>query len=153
MASQIYAGLDGMEQKRDPGPSADTPYETKAPLLPKDLGEALAALRGSEVFRKVFGESFVDYYAHIKEAELARFKTALYSEEPKESPIRWNAYVLATIAFLERDREALVKQRDTIATGPKFQGAVPNLEVVDRLIKYFDEPYAVAYSGKAKRSK
>jgi glutamine synthetase len=74
MASQIYAGLDGMAQKRDPGPSADTPYETKAQLLPKDLGEALAALRASEVFRKAFGESFVDYYAHIKEAELARFK-------------------------------------------------------------------------------
>jgi len=74
MASQIYAGLDGMAHKRDPGPSADTPYETKAPLLPKDLGEALAALRASEVFRKAFGESFVDYYAHIKEAEFARFK-------------------------------------------------------------------------------
>ena len=37
MASQIYAGLDGMAQKRDPGPSADTPYETKAQPLPKDL--------------------------------------------------------------------------------------------------------------------
>jgi glutamine synthetase len=74
MASQIYAGLDGLAHKRDPGPSADTPYETKAPLLPKDLGEALAALRGSKMFRKAFGESFVDYYAHIKEAELARFK-------------------------------------------------------------------------------
>jgi len=74
MASQIYAGLDGMAHKRDPGPSADTPYETKAQLLPKDLGEALAALRTSEVFRKAFGEGFVDYYAHIKEAELERFK-------------------------------------------------------------------------------
>src|SRR5580704_14107479 len=74
MASQIYAGLDGMAHKRDPGPSADTPYETKAQLLPKDLGEALAALRASEMFRKSFGESFVDYFAHIKEAELARFK-------------------------------------------------------------------------------
>jgi glutamine synthetase len=26
------------------------------------------------VFRKAFGEIFVDYYARIKEAELARFK-------------------------------------------------------------------------------
>src|SRR5580693_2434457 len=74
MASQIYAGLDGMAQKRDPGPSADTPYEAKVPLLPKDLGEALAALRTSEVFGKAFGTTFVDYYAQIKEAELARFK-------------------------------------------------------------------------------
>jgi glutamine synthetase len=74
MASQIYAGLDGMAQKRDPGPSADTPYEAKSQLLPKDLDEALAALRSSEMFGNAFGESFVDYYAHIKEAELARFK-------------------------------------------------------------------------------
>jgi glutamine synthetase len=74
MASQIYAGLDGMAQRRNPGPSADTPYEAKAPFLPKNLGEALAALRASEVFKKNFGDAFVDYYAHIKDAELARFK-------------------------------------------------------------------------------
>jgi len=74
MASQIYAGLDGIAQKRDPGPSADTPYETEAPLLPKDLREACAALRASEVFRKGFGDAFVDYFAHIKEAEFARFE-------------------------------------------------------------------------------
>jgi glutamine synthetase len=42
--------------------------------LPKDLGEALAALRASKVFATDFGAAFVDYYAHIKEAELARFK-------------------------------------------------------------------------------
>ena len=73
MASQIYAGLDGIAQRRDPGPSADTPYETKAPALPKNLGEALAALRADATFRKGFGAGFVDYYAHIKEAEFARF--------------------------------------------------------------------------------
>ncbi|HMK69421.1 MAG TPA: glutamine synthetase family protein [Xanthobacteraceae bacterium] len=73
MASQIYAGLDGIARRRDPGPSADTPYETKAPPLPKNLGEALAALRADAVFRKQFGASFIDYYAHLKEAELARF--------------------------------------------------------------------------------
>jgi glutamine synthetase len=75
MASQIYAGLDGMAQRHDPGPSADTPYETKAPLLPKNLGKAIAALRSSEVFRKDFGESFIDYFATLKEAEFARFKS------------------------------------------------------------------------------
>jgi glutamine synthetase len=74
MASQIYAGLDGMERKRDAGLSADTPYEAKAPLLPKDLGEALAALRTNDVFREGFGDGFVDYFVHLKEAELARFR-------------------------------------------------------------------------------
>ena len=73
IASQIYAGLDGIARRRDPGPSADTPYETKAPALPKNLGEAVGALRRSDVFRKGFGDAFVDYFAHIKEAEFARF--------------------------------------------------------------------------------
>ena len=73
MASQIYAGLDGIAGMRDPGPSADTPYETKAPPLPKDLGEALAALRDSALFRNSFGAAFVDYFVHLKQAELARF--------------------------------------------------------------------------------
>ena len=45
MASQIVTGMDGMARKLDPGASADTPYETKAELLPKSLGEALDALR------------------------------------------------------------------------------------------------------------
>jgi glutamine synthetase len=73
MAAQIYAGLDGIAEQRDPGPSADTPYETKAAALPKSLGEALAELRSSDMFRQSFGAAFVDYYAHLKEAELARF--------------------------------------------------------------------------------
>jgi len=73
IASQIYAGLDGIKERRDPGPSADTPYETKAPALPKNLGEAVSTLRCSAVFRKGLGDVFVDYFAHIKEAEFARF--------------------------------------------------------------------------------
>jgi glutamine synthetase len=75
IASQIYAGLDGIAERRDPGPSADTPYEAKAPMLPKDLGQALSALCASDTFKQAFGASFVDYYARLKEAELARFKS------------------------------------------------------------------------------
>jgi glutamine synthetase len=73
VASQIYAGLEGIARKLDPGPSADTPYEADAPLLPKDLGEALTALRANDCFRAGFGAAFIDYYAHIKDAELERF--------------------------------------------------------------------------------
>ncbi|HZT26618.1 MAG TPA: glutamine synthetase family protein [Pseudolabrys sp.] len=74
IASQIYAGLDGIAGKRDPGPCADAPYETVAAPLPKSLGEAIAALRADECYRAGFGSGFVDYYAHIKEAELERFR-------------------------------------------------------------------------------
>ena len=48
MASQIYAGLDGIARRLDPGPSADAPYEHSAALLPKNLGEALTALTADE---------------------------------------------------------------------------------------------------------
>ena len=75
IASQIYAGLDGLARRGDPGPSADTPYEAKAPMLPKELGKALAALRASEMFKDAFGAPFIDYYTRLKEAELARFKS------------------------------------------------------------------------------
>ncbi len=88
-------------------------------------------------------------FANCKDQALARFKTALFAQEP-DSPIRWNAYVLATIAFLERDRKKLSELREEIAKGPKLEGVVPNLDVVDRLIEHFDEPYAVAYGGKKK---
>jgi glutamine synthetase len=74
MASQIYAGLDGIALKRDPGPSADAPYKVTAEALPETLGEAIAALRGNACFRAGFGDGFVDYYVHMKEAELARFQ-------------------------------------------------------------------------------
>ncbi|WP_439371661.1 glutamine synthetase family protein [Bradyrhizobium sp. DASA03120] len=73
MASQILSGLDGAERKLDPGPSADTPYETKAPLLPKSLRDAVAALKDDPFFREKFGAEFVDYYTHIKNAEIDRF--------------------------------------------------------------------------------
>src|SRR5205085_2584507 len=74
MASQILSGLDGVDRKLDPGPSADTPYETKAALLPKSLREAVFALDDDPFFRKAFGAEFVDYYVHIKNAEIERFQ-------------------------------------------------------------------------------
>jgi glutamine synthetase len=74
MASQIYAGLDGIARKLDPGVSADAPYERAAEPLPATLAEALAALRTNACFRAGFGEFFVDYYLHLKEAEIARYR-------------------------------------------------------------------------------
>jgi glutamine synthetase len=74
VASQIYSGLDGIARRLDPGPSADTPYEAAAALLPKNLSEALIALRADETFRAGFGGGFIDYYTHIKAAEIERFQ-------------------------------------------------------------------------------
>ena len=84
MASQIVTGLDGMARKLDPGPSADTPYETAAPLLPKSLEEALAALREDACLAEGFGKSFIDYFLRIKQAEIARYQSEVTEWEQKE---------------------------------------------------------------------
>ena len=84
MAAQIVAGLDGIARKLDPGPSADTPYEAAAEMLPRSLGEALDALRASACFRAGFGDAFVDYYLAIKDAEVARFESEVTDWEHRE---------------------------------------------------------------------
>jgi glutamine synthetase len=73
MASQIHAGLDGVARKLEPAPSADAPYKRAAEPLPATLAEALADLRTNACFRATFGDFFVDYYVHLKEAEIARW--------------------------------------------------------------------------------
>ena len=84
MASQILSGLDGVDRMLDPGPSADTPYETKAARLPKSLREAVFALNDDPFFRDALGASFVDYYVHIKNAEIERFQAEVSDWEHRE---------------------------------------------------------------------
>jgi glutamine synthetase len=84
MSSQILSGLDGVDRKLDPGPSADTPYETKAALLPKSLREAVFALSDDPFFRDTLGAAFVDYYVHIKNAEIERFQAEVSDWEHRE---------------------------------------------------------------------
>ncbi|HEV7878795.1 glutamine synthetase family protein [Bradyrhizobium sp.] len=84
MASQILSGLDGVDRRLDPGPSADTPYETQAVLLPKTLQEAVLALKDDPFFRDALGAAFVDYYIHIKNAEIERFQAEVSEWEQRE---------------------------------------------------------------------
>ncbi|SJZ45382.1 glutamine synthetase [Enhydrobacter aerosaccus] len=84
MASQIVCGLDGLKRKADPGPSADTPYEAKATLLPRTLDEALDALRANTVLRSGLGDFFIDYYLKLKQAEIDRFNLEVTDWEQRE---------------------------------------------------------------------
>jgi glutamine synthetase len=83
-ASQIHAGLDGLAHALDPGPSADTPYETEAPALPRTLGEALQALREDAALCAGLGAELVEYFCRIKEAEIARFNLEVTEWEHRE---------------------------------------------------------------------
>jgi glutamine synthetase len=83
-ASQIYSGLDGLHRKLPLPPAVHTPYESKAESLPKTLAEALEHLKKDKVLREGFGGEFIDYYCHIKEAEIARFNLEVSEWEHRE---------------------------------------------------------------------
>ena len=87
-------------------------------------------------------------YAFAGDVNLARqrFIESIDPNEPKDNPILWNDYVLATIAFLDKDLGELKKHKKVISEGPVFNGRHANLDVVDGLIKCFDRTYKEAYS-------
>jgi len=90
IASQIVAGMDGVERGLQPGPRDDEPYAADHPLLPRTLGEALDALDKDALFRRRFGEVFVNYFLRLKRNELGRYLT--WKEETGESgdePTAW----------------------------------------------------------------
>lgn len=74
IASQIAAGMDGIDRGLALQPADDAPYESDRPMLPGSLGEGLNALGDSALFRDRFGEVFMNYYLQLKHAELDRFR-------------------------------------------------------------------------------
>ena len=52
--------------------------------MPRSLMEATEALDGSRVLRAGFGDQFVDYFLHIKRAEIARFLAHVTDWEHRE---------------------------------------------------------------------
>jgi glutamine synthetase len=75
MASQIYAGLDGVERELVPPSSTSRAQGTSSPL-PASLELAVKALQADEVYRVGFGGDFVDYFAQIANAQCERFAAA-----------------------------------------------------------------------------
>lgn len=84
IASQAYAGLSGITDERVAPPSADEPYQAEAVKLPTNLYDALQAVRTDRLINERFGEDFIGYYCHIKEAELARFNLEVTEWETRE---------------------------------------------------------------------
>src|SRR5690606_34314889 len=73
IASQIMAGLDGVENALDPGPQDDEPYAAARTPLPASLMAALDALEGSDLFRRELGDIFTGYFLKLKRNEAGRY--------------------------------------------------------------------------------
>ncbi|MCV2351693.1 hypothetical protein [Paucibacter sp. Y2R2-4] len=76
-----------------------------------------------------------------------RYSKTVLSDKDDRKPgsLRWNDYVRATIAFLEKDRVALQSHRDAVAAGKdEHFGNALNLKLLDSLLRHFDRDYAFA---------
>lgn len=76
LSSQIYAGLDGIQNNRGPGEPQESPHDAKVPTLPGNLSLGLDALEASKLYRESFGEDFVSYWIRLRRSEWARFVAA-----------------------------------------------------------------------------
>ncbi len=77
LASQIYAGLDGLHNQLIPPPATLSPYDTPSPEpLPTDLAAALHALQTDRALTQGFGADVLAYYAQIKQQEISRYSAA-----------------------------------------------------------------------------
>lgn len=91
MASQIYAGLEGIQQRLRAPLATRSPYARQSALsqdserIPSTFGASLEAFSQSAFVKRHFGETFVHYYATIKKAEQARFESA---KDPRDFDTR-----------------------------------------------------------------
>jgi glutamine synthetase len=87
--SQIAAGLAGIETKAVLPPASDEPYAAERPLLPKSLSEALDALDSEPLFRRLLGDTFIDYFVKLKRTEAGRYQSSLQGISPGDEASEW----------------------------------------------------------------
>lgn len=83
MASQVIAGLHGIQTKCDPGVPSREAYNDKREPLPRNLKEAVEALKQDTLYPKKMGELFVDYIVRMKENEIRRYEAFIEKEKIK----------------------------------------------------------------------
>ncbi len=82
MAAMLVAGLDGIENKIDPGErNDDNLYEVSEDelrrreigVLPRSLKEAVDCLEADEVIKQALGSEYADYYIQVKNEEWRQY--------------------------------------------------------------------------------
>jgi glutamine synthetase len=89
IASQIVAGLAGIDAARDPGAPDDEPYAAERTRLPTSLMDALDAVENDPLFRRELGDVFLDYYVKLKRTEAGRYLRSLEGKPQGDEPTEW----------------------------------------------------------------
>jgi glutamine synthetase len=76
IASQIHAGLDGIDRGLEPPPPTESPYAESHLRLPASLGAALDALLADRMLTDAMGREFVEVFVQVKRQEQARLDAA-----------------------------------------------------------------------------
>ena len=77
MAAGLGAGLYGIENAIEPPPETKGDASDVGPPLPRTLEQATEAFAASEAVRKIFGDGFVDHYAHTRRWEVSEYQRAV----------------------------------------------------------------------------
>jgi glutamine synthetase len=89
-AAMLSAGLDGIENKIDPGPSVDRNIfemshrekrRLKIDQLPANLHEAVTFLRKDKVLHEALGEHIADQFCDAKDAEWSQYISTVHEWE------------------------------------------------------------------------
>lgn len=82
MAASLAAGLWGIENDVEPSePCAGNGYQAKAAPLPRNLRDAVTALKNSKQARELLGDGFVDHYIRTREWEVRQYERAVTTWE------------------------------------------------------------------------
>lgn len=83
-------------------------------------------------------------YAGDYKKAISYMRKAHWTVSKKLSPLHWNAYVNATIAFLEGNKTQLIKYRN-ILKQKRQNKTDPNLKIVNKLVGNFGKSYIDVY--------
>ncbi len=72
LAAQVYAGLDGLERRLEPGPAVIAPYAAQPAPLPATPAAALDALAADAVLGAGLGAPMLRVHEAVRRAEIAR---------------------------------------------------------------------------------
>jgi glutamine synthetase len=77
LAASLAAGLYGIEHEIEPPPAASGDGSTQGPPLPRTLSDAVGLFERSERARELFGDAFVNHYAHTRSWEVRVYDRAV----------------------------------------------------------------------------
>lgn len=136
--AMLALDFEAFDQDMDGGwrtVAAEGRFEDAARLIDAYLDRHSAGLTAHQRVVLNFHAGQMYAMADDRERAVERFEASI---DPDAAMRSWNPYVEATIAFLERDREALLAARAAMAATP--DGSM-NMPVVDRLIEHFGMSY------------